>query len=319
MRCVTDVSAIGRRMDDDGFSRYFTPGGADIGLSIIVRHFRCAKRGVCVKRLAVLLAGALMFGASGASAQDRYQSSPERRVVVEKKWGPWLGPFRAKLVPSLMRDFGERYLYAPANAALPPPRPGEKRVVFLGDSITDLWELPRFFPGKPYVNRGIGSQVTAQMLLRFHQDVVALKPSAVVILAGVNDVQGFLQQETAAQIETNYEAMADIATRHGIHIVFGSILPVNNYTDNAKSMLEERHPEELREINRWLAAFCRKRGYQYADYYSALVDDHGLLRRDLTNDGIHPLATGYARMTPIAAKAIARALGPERARPHQRR
>jgi lysophospholipase L1-like esterase len=267
-----------------------------------------------VRHLAALLAGALVFFAGAASAQERYQSSPERRVVAEKEWGPWLGPFRARLVPSLMQDFGERYLYAPANAALPAPRPGEQRVVFLGDSITDLWELRRFFPGKPYVNRGIGSQVTAQMLLRFHQDVVALKPSAVVILAGVNDVQGFLQQETAAQIETNYEAMADIAAQHGIRIVFGSILPVNNYTDNAKSMLADRNPDELRAINRWLAAFCRDRGYQYADYYTALVDDRGLLQRALTTDGIHPLAPGYARMAPIAAAAIARAL---RSSPHR--
>ena len=261
-----------------------------------------------MRPLAALLAGVLVFAAAGPSPQDRYQSSPERRVVVEKDWGRWLGPFRAQLVPSLMRDFGERYIYAPANAVLPAPRPGEQRVVFLGDSITDLWELNRFFPGKPYVNRGIGSQVTAQMLLRFHQDVVALKPSAVVILAGVNDVHGFLQQETAAQIEANYEAMADIADRHRIRVVFGSILPVNNYTDNAKAMLEDRNPEELRAINQWLAAFCRERGYQYADYYSALVDDHGLLRHDLTTDGIHPLPTGYSRMAPIAAAAIARAL-----------
>jgi lysophospholipase L1-like esterase len=270
-----------------------------------------------VRQLAVLLAGALVLFAAAASAQERYQSSPERRVVVEKDWGPWLGPFRARLVPSLMQDFGERYLYAPANAALPAPRPGEQRVVFLGDSITDLWDLGRFFPGKPYVNRGIGSQVTAQMLLRFHQDVIALKPSVVVILAGVNDVQGFLQQETAAQIETNYEAMADIATQHGIRVVFGSILPVNNYTDNAKSMLKDRNPDELREINRWLATFCRERGYQYADYYTALVDDRGLLQRDLTTDGIHPLAPGYARMAPIAAAAIARALRSEAATPHR--
>ncbi|GAA0331638.1 hypothetical protein GCM10009087_47260 [Sphingomonas oligophenolica] len=264
--------------------------------------------------LAILLA---LPGVSAASAQDRYQSSPERRLVVEKDWGPWLGPFRAKLVPSLMQDFGERYLYAADDAALPPPRPGEQRVVFLGDSITDLWELGRFFPGKPYVNRGIGSQVTAQMLLRFHQDVVALKPSVVVILAGVNDVQGFLQQETATQIETNYEAMADIADRHRIRVVFGSILPVNNYTGNATSMLEERNPEELRAINRWLEAFCRRRGYQYADYYTALVDDHGLLERGLTTDGIHPLAPGYARMAPIAAAAITRALRTGAARPHR--
>jgi len=110
---------------------------------------------------------ALVAGlASVQAAAQQYQSSPERRTVEEKDWGQWLGPFRAKLVPSLMQDFGERYLYAPANAALPAPRPGEKRVVFLGDSITDRWNLTASFPGKPYVNRGIGSQVTAQMVLR---------------------------------------------------------------------------------------------------------------------------------------------------------
>ena len=269
-----------------------------------------------MKVRALMAAALMLFGASAASAQERYQSSPERHVVGEKDWGPWLGPFRAKLVPSLMQDFGERYLYAAADAALPSPRAGERRVVFLGDSITDLWELGRFFPGKPYVNRGIGSQVTAQMVLRFHQDVVALKPAAVVILAGVNDVQGFLQQETAAQIEANYEAMADIATQHGIRIVFGSILPVNNYTDNARTVLEERNPDALRAINRWLKSFCAGRGYQYADYEAALVDEKGLLRRDLTTDGIHPLAAGYARMAPIAAAAIARALRPRAGQRH---
>ncbi|MDB5704018.1 MAG: hypothetical protein JWN66_1134 [Sphingomonas bacterium] len=246
------------------------------------------------------LAACLPIGAP-AFAQDHYQSSPERRIVVDKDWGPWLGPYRATLVPSLMQDFGERYLYAPVNRALPPPRPGERRVVFLGDSITDLWDLSRSFPGKPYVNRGIGSQVTAQMLLRFHQDVIALRPAAVVILAGVNDLQGVLQQETAEQIETHYEAMADLADRHGIAVVFGSILPINNYTDNARDMLKERDPATLR-------AFCRRRGYGFADYYPALADAHGLLRRDLTRDGLHPLASGYARMAPIAQAAIDHAL-----------
>jgi lysophospholipase L1-like esterase len=259
---------------------------------------------------ALVLMAACLFGATAARAQGPYQSSPERRTVVEKDWGPWLGPFRARLVPSLMQDFGERYLYAAANRALRPPRPGERRVVFLGDSITDLWDLSKSFPGKPYINRGIGSQVTAQMLLRFHQDVVALRPSAVVILAGVNDLHGVLQQETVAQIETHYEAMADLADRHGIRVVFGSILPLNNYTDNARDVLKERDPATLRALNVWLKAFCRRRGYVLADYYSALADEHGLLRRDLTRDGIHPLAPGYARMAPIAQAAIDRALAP---------
>ncbi|MBB5715667.1 GDSL-type esterase/lipase family protein [Sphingomonas aerophila] len=244
----------------------------------------------------------------GHSAESVYQSSPERRVVVERDWGQWLGPFRAKLVPSLMQDFGERYLYAAANRALGAPKPGEQRVVFLGDSITDRWDLPRYFQDSHYVNRGIGSQVTAQMILRFHQDVIALKPAAVVILAGINDVQGFLQQETAEQIEANWETMADLADRHGIKVVFGSILPVNNYTESARDVVKERDPATLRSLNGWLRQFCRQRGYAYADYYSVLVDDKGLMQRDLTTDGVHPLRAGYARMAPVARAAIARAL-----------
>ena len=241
-------------------------------------------------------------------ADGAYQSSPERRVVADKDWGPWLGPFRAKLVPSLMQDFGERYLYADADRRLGAPRPGERRVVFLGDSITDRWDLARFFPGRPYVNRGIGSQVTAQMILRFHQDVIALRPAAVVILAGVNDVQGFLQRETPEQIESNWSVMADLADRHGIRVVFGSLLPVNNYTEQARDVVKERNPAELRALNDWLRAFCRRRRYAFADYHSALVDGNGLLQRQLTTDGVHPLNVGYARMAPIAQAAIARAL-----------
>ncbi|WP_267389184.1 GDSL-type esterase/lipase family protein [Sphingomonas sp. GC_Shp_3] len=260
-----------------------------------------------MKAWPALLAGVLAAAPAAAQA-PHYQSSPERRTVVEKDWGPWLGPFRAKLIPSLMRDFGERYLYQPANAALPPPRAGERRVVFLGDSITDRWNLAASFPGKPYVNRGIGSQVTAQMILRFHQDVIALHPQAVVILSGINDVQGFLQQETPEQIEANWETMADVADVHGIAVVFGSLLPVNDYTDAARDVVKERHPDELRALNAWLRAFCARRHYVYADYYAALINRNGLMTAAYTSDGIHPLDAGYARMAPIAARAIATAL-----------
>ncbi|TCU58537.1 lysophospholipase L1-like esterase [Novosphingobium sp. PhB57] len=252
---------------------------------------------------------ALVAGlASAQAAAQQYQSSPERRTVEEKDWGQWLGPFRAKLVPSLMQDFGERYLYAPANAALPAPRPGEKRVVFLGDSITDRWNLTASFPGKPYVNRGIGSQVTAQMVLRFHQDVVALKPSAVVILAGINDIQGFLQHETPEQIETNWEALADLADRHGIKVVFGALLPVNNYTPAAKDVVKERDPKEILALNAWLRAFCTRRKYGFADYHTPMADRDGLMAARFTEDGVHPLDNGYAVMAPIAQRAIEKAL-----------
>jgi lysophospholipase L1-like esterase len=229
-------------------------------------------------------------------------------MVQEREWGPWLGPFRQKLVPSLMRDFGERYLYASANQKLGAPKSNEQRIVFLGDSITDRWDLARFFPGKPYINRGIGSQVTSQMLLRFHQDVISLKPKVVVILAGINDVQGFMQEETPEQIEANWEAMADLADHHGLRIVFGSILPVHSYTVAAKDVVKERRPAELRALNRWLQAFCRQRGYIFADYASALADEKGMLRRDLSEDGVHPLEAGYARMAPVAQAAIDHAL-----------
>jgi lysophospholipase L1-like esterase len=243
-----------------------------------------------------------------AGTEPHYQSSPERRTVTEQRdWGPWAGPFRDRLVPSLMLDFGERYLYAEANAALPPPEQGEQRVVFIGDSITDMWNLAAAFPGKPYVNRGIGSQVTAQMLVRFEQDVVALRPSAVVILGGVNDVTGFLQLETAEGIVSNIEAMADIAERHGIAVVLCSILPVRN-TASADYVEAERRPEVLREVNNRLRALAAERGHAYADYASALAEPDGRLRAGLTNDGIHPLAAGYALMTQVAETAIAEAL-----------
>ncbi|MCC2975198.1 GDSL-type esterase/lipase family protein [Sphingomonas sp. PL-96] len=260
-----------------------------------------------MRRMATALLLAVVAGSAQAQSEPVHQSSPPRRTVAEKDWGPWLGPFRQQLVPSLMQDFGERYLYAEANRKLGPPKAGEQRVVFLGDSITDRWDLAASFPGKPYINRGIGSQVTSQMLLRFHQDVVALRPKAVVILAGVNDIQGFLQQETPEQIETNWEAMADLADRHGIAVVFGSLLPVNNYTEQAKDVLKERRPETLRALNAWLRQFCATRGYVYADYAAALVDAQGLMQRPLTEDGVHPLKPGYARMAPIAQAAIERA------------
>ena len=203
---------------------------------------------------------------AAAAVADHYQSSPERQTFGEDRhYNHWEADYLAKLWTAMHRDFGEKYLYAPADRALPPPRTGEKRVVFLGDSITDLWDLARFFPGKPYVNRGIGGQVTAQMVLRFQQDVVGLKPAAVVILAGINDLHGALQHESDAGIEANWQSMADMAQAHHIKVVFASIMPVNNYTDNARDMLADRDPARIRRLNGWLAAFCKRRGYVLAE------------------------------------------------------
>ncbi|WP_260925947.1 GDSL-type esterase/lipase family protein [Novosphingobium sp. 9] len=260
--------------------------------------------------MAGVLAAAMAVTTLPARAQTPvpYQSSPERRTIQDDRaWGPWLGPFREKLVPSMMQDFGERYIYAPADAALPPPAKGEQRVVFIGDSITDLWDLARFFPGKPYINRGIGSQVTAQMLVRFTQDVVALHPRAVVILGGVNDVTGFLQVESADSVVSNIAAMADIARAHGIAVVLCSILPVTD-TATQRDNVAQRKPTELRAINARLAALAKARGYAFADYAPALAAPDGLMQQGLTRDGIHPLSAGYARMVPIVQAAIETAL-----------
>lgn len=259
-----------------------------------------------IARIAIL---ALAMASVGATAPAHYRSSPERRVAPDaREWAAGLGAFPAKLIPVMMQDFGERYLYRDANRALPPPRAGEQRVVFMGDSITDGWNLAQAFPGRPYVNRGVGAQVTAQMLVRFRQDVVALRPRAVVILAGTNDVPGTLQQETPETIVENITAMTDIARANGIAVVLCALLPVNNYTANARTMLEGRPPAVLRDVNRRLRALATERGYAFADYDAGLRDDRGLLTAELTGDGLHPNAAGYARMAPIVGAAIDRTL-----------
>lgn len=254
-----------------------------------------------------LAVAAGIFTASAAQADD-YQSSPPRQDAEVRDFGPWLGPYRAKVTAKMLEDFGEQYLYAPSNATLRAPETGELRVVFLGDSITDRWDLEKFFPGKPFVNRGIGGQVTTQMLVRFHADVVALQPVAVVIMAGVNDVHGVLQVETEAQIEANYEAMAEIAVAHGIKPVFAKITPLNNYTPNAATVLQDRHPDQLARLNIWLDSYCAAHGYTLIDYGPVLKDGAGLMRADYTADGIHPNDDAYRAMAPVAANAIATAL-----------
>ena len=243
-----------------------------------------------------------------AALAEEYQSSSPRQPAVEKDWGQWLGPYRAGIVAKMGEDFGEQYIYAKQNAALPAPAANEQRVVFIGDSITDRWNLTKFFPGKPYINRGIGGQVSPQMLVRFHADVVALKPKAVVILAGINDIQGALQVETEAQIAANYTAMAEIAEANHIKPIFTLLMPVNNYTPNAVTMLADRKPERVAWLNAWLSGFCQTHGYGLIDYGPILRDDKGLLKAEYTSDGIHPNDEAYALMAPAAERAIETAL-----------
>jgi lysophospholipase L1-like esterase len=206
---------------------------------------------------------------------------------------------------SQLADWAQLDRYRADDAALPLPAPGEQRVVFYGDSITDAWgHGADFFPGKPYVNRGISGQTTPQMLVRFQQDVVHLKPAVVVILAGTNDVAGNTGPETPEMIEDNFVSMAAIAKQSGIRLVIASILPAYAYP--WKPALQPA--DEIRSLNEWLKDFCGRDGDVYLDYYSAMADERGGMKPGLSKDGVHPTPQGYAIMTPLAEKAVALAL-----------
>jgi lysophospholipase L1-like esterase len=220
-----------------------------------------------------------------------------------------LDQYRASRIAVFTDDFGQLARYRDANASLPAPAAGESRVVFFGDSITDIWNLAEYFPGKSYVNRGIGGQTTPQMLVRFREDVIDLKPKVVVILAGTNDIAGNTGPMTLPQIEANYSTLAELARLHDIRLVFSSVLPLNNYTPRAQDFFAQRSPDKILELNRWLKASCAANGCVYLDYFSAMVDDKGMLKKDLTEDGLHPNAAGYKIMAPLAEAAIEKALG----------
>ncbi len=219
-----------------------------------------------------------------------------------------LDQYRASRIAVFTDDYGQLSRYREANAALKPPAPGENRVVFFGDSITDIWKLEDYFPGKPYLNRGIGGQTTPQMLVRFRQDVIDLHPRVVVILAGTNDIAGNTGPMRLEDIEADYASMAELARANHVALVFSSVLPVHNYTPKSQDFFAQRSPEKILALNRWLKEYCAAHGLVYLDYFAAMVDDKGLLRRDLAEDGLHPNAAGFKIMAPLAEAAISRSL-----------
>ncbi|MCU1271376.1 MAG: capsular biosynthesis protein [Acidobacteriaceae bacterium] len=217
-----------------------------------------------------------------------------------------LDQYRASRIAIFVNDYGELARYKDANAALKARAPSEDRVVFFGDSITDIWKLDESFPGKPYINRGIGGQTTSQMLVRFRQDVIDLQPKAVVMLAGTNDIAGNAGPISNQDIEANLASMAELAREHGIRMIVSSILPVNNYTPESQDFFAQRPLARILALNAWLQDYCTKNHSTYLDYFSAMVDTKGLLQRDLANDGLHPNKAGFAVMAPLAEKAIER-------------
>jgi lysophospholipase L1-like esterase len=208
---------------------------------------------------------------------------------------------------AILKDWPDLARYRDENAKVQPPAAGEARVVFMGDSITDSWgrNYGQFFPGKPYLNRGISGQTTPQMLVRFRPDVINLQPKAVVILAGTNDISGNTGPESLEDIQNNLQSMVDLARANGIKVVMASVMPVCDYI---RPQTARRPPEKIVALNQWIQTYASKNGIVYLDYYSAMLDDKKMLKQDLTYDGLHPNAAGYAVMGPLAQQAIDKAL-----------
>ena len=204
------------------------------------------------------------------------------------------------------QDWPNLQRYRQANDSLRPPAANERRVVFMGNSITDSWAkfFPQMFPGKPYIGRGISGQTTPQMLVRFRQDVIALKPAVVVILAGTNDIAGNTGPSTLEMIEDNLMSMTELARANGIRVVLSSVLPVFDYP--WKRGLEPA--PKIVALNAWMKSYAARVGAVYLDYHSAMADERQGLRADLTTDGVHPNEAGYRVMAPLAERAIAQAL-----------
>ena len=221
-----------------------------------------------------------------------------------------LDNYRASRIAIFTDDFGQLARYRDANALLKAPAPGEKRVVFFGDSITDAWHLDEYFPGKPYINRGIGGQTTPQMLVRFRQDVIDLRPEVVVILAGTNDIAGNTGPMRLEDIEADYISLAELARANAIRVIYSSVLPVHNYTLRSQEPFSQRSPAKILQLNAWLKNYCETavNGCAYLDYFRAIVDDKGYLKKELAEDGLHPNSAGYKIMAPLAEDAIGKAL-----------
>ena len=222
-----------------------------------------------------------------------------------------LNQTEVKRLQTLLGDYAQLGRYRAANAALSPAEPN--RVVFYGDSITDAWgngaNKSSFFPGKPYLDRGISGQTTPQMLIRFQQDVVALKPAAVVILAGTNDIAGNTGVETLEVVEDNVRSMAAIATVNKIKLILSSVLPVDDYAWRRGL----QPAEKVRTLNAWMKSYCASNGCTYLDYYTPLATPEGAMKPGTSKDGVHPTAEGYAVMAPLAQAAIDQALGAQHA------
>jgi lysophospholipase L1-like esterase len=244
-----------------------------------------------------LLFSALLLPA-GAAGQLVEQFAPPRANCCL--------PSTAKSLADQLQDWNQLGRYYADNLKLQQLPPDAERVVFLGDSITDGWKLAQHFPGKPYVNRGISGQTTPQMLVRVFPDVIALKPAALLVLAGTNDIAGNTGWSTLTQIEDNLQAITELAQAHGIQVILCSVMPVSDYT--ARKQTLQRPPADILRLNTWIRDYAARANAGFADYYAATVDESGMLKQGFSGDGLHPNEQGYALLVPVAEVAIAKAL-----------
>jgi len=237
----------------------------------------------------------------------------------------------ARSLADQLQDWNQLGRYHQANQELKKKPAVAGRVVFMGDSITDFWRLEEYFPGKPYVNRGIGGQTTPQMLVRMYPDVIDLKPTAMVLLAGINDIARNTGPSTAEMIQHNIMAMTDLAQKNGIKVFLCSLLPVSDYPFLAQQkaggppptaipgrpgrgpmfrmqMTTTHPPGDILRLNAWLKDYAQRAGAVYVDYFSAMVDEKGWLKEELSDDGLHPNAEGYKVMTRVLSAALEKAL-----------
>jgi lysophospholipase L1-like esterase len=229
----------------------------------------------------------------------------------------------ARTLAEQLQDWNQLGRYHQPNQQLKQQPVPAGRVVFMGDSITDGWNLTESFPGKPYVNRGIGGQVTAQMLVRTYPDVIDLKPAAMVVLAGTNDVARNNGPVTLTMIEENIMAMTELAQLHGIKVLLSSVMPISDYpylrqqgaapappvpggrgAPPRQKMTDGRPPSDILKLNAWIRDYAASVNATYVDYFSAMVDDKGWLKDGLSGDGLHPNADGYAIMTRVLTAAL---------------